>query len=393
MIKTKMPFIQVLVVALFICAAAVHPAFAQGKKEALNVAVLNLEGPEVDASLLDTLTSVLRNEAQQFSSYDIVNQSPINLSEVAIVLGCSSESLPCLGRAAEQLDARVLIFGRVEAIDGAHRVTVAIFDAKSGKIVRQLVRTLQEQTQGGTGESADTVIAFRKEVQSLFPSDANPVAENQPTLLQIDSNVADTAIKLNGTMVGIAPIKRSALPPGVYQIEASRDGYTTWTSEVELIAGADVRVWAPMTRASAVSEPGEGGGIVRVAPPPVPEPSGPNWGAWSAIGVGGAALAGSGVMALMMSNTEDELNELDANRDTQDRDVYLSEREGLVDNGQSYELAHRVLLGVGAVSVVAGVVWLLVDSGGESQYSAQKTDAAGWDIGLSTQGVQAQWSW
>src|SRR5690606_42154490 len=86
-------------------------AFAQSKKDALNVAVLNLEGPEVDAQLLGTLTSVLRNEAQQFSSYDIVNQSPINLSEVAIVLGCSSESLPCLGRAAEQLDARVLIFG------------------------------------------------------------------------------------------------------------------------------------------------------------------------------------------------------------------------------------------------------------------------------------------
>src|SRR5690554_5877744 len=151
MIKTKMPFIQVLVVALFICAAAVHPAFAQGKKEALNVAVLNLEGPEVDASLLDTLTSVLRNEAQQFSSYDIVNQSPINLSEVAIVLGCSSDSLPCLGRAADQLDARVLIFGRVAKVEDTHRVTVVIFDAQSQKIVRQLVRTLASETKTSQG--------------------------------------------------------------------------------------------------------------------------------------------------------------------------------------------------------------------------------------------------
>src|SRR5690554_1453143 len=195
MYKKKVFFIQALVATLFLWGVSANIAFAQDNDEALNVAVLNLEGSGVDPQLLDTLTSVLRNEAQQFSSYDIVNQSPINLSEVAIVLGCSSESLPCLGRAAEQLDARVLIFGRVEAIDGAHRVTVAIFDAKSGKIVRQLVRTLREQTQGGTGESADTVIAFRKEVQSLFPSDANPVAEHQPTLLQIDYNVADTAIK------------------------------------------------------------------------------------------------------------------------------------------------------------------------------------------------------
>lgn len=393
MFKTKIPFIQALVVALSLCAVSVQDAFAQGKGEALNVAVLNLEGPEVDAQLLDTLTSVLRNEAQQFSSYDIVNQSPINLSEVAIVLGCSSESLPCLGRAAEQLDARVLIFGRVEALPGAHRVTVAIFDAQSGKIVRQLVRTLQDEGQAGAGEAADTVRAFRKEVQTLFPADANPVAENQPTLLQIDSNVADTAIKLNGTMVGIAPIKRSALPPGVYQIEASRDGYATWTSEVELIAGADVRVWVPMTRAREAGEPGQASGIVTVSPPPVPESSGPNWGAWGAIGVGGMALAGSGVMALMISQTEDEIDELDANRDASKRDVYLSEREGLVDNGQSYELAHRVLLGVGAASVVAGVVWLLVDSGGESQYSARHADPARWQLGLSTQGVQAQWSW
>lgn len=392
--KTKVFIIRTLVVVLFFCGVSANSAFAQSQKDALNVAVLNLEGPTVDPELLDTLTSVLRNEAQQFSSYDIVNQSAINLSEVAIVLGCDSDSLPCLGRAAEQLDARVLIFGRVEVVDSTHRVTVAIFDAKSGKIVRQLVRTLTNEEQAEKGEAADPVSAFRKEVQSLFPRDTNPVAENQATLLQIESNVEDTTIKLNGTRVGVAPIKRSALPPGLYEIEASRDGYTTWKTQVELIAGADVRVWAPMAKAAGASEGAvaKSDGMKPVTPPPVPVSSGPNWGAWSAIGVGGVALAGSGVMALMMKNTEDDLNDLDANRDAQDRDAYLNERQGLVDNGESYELAHRVLLGAGAVSVVAGVVWLLVDSGGEAQ-SAAKSDDPNWEVGLSTQGVQAQWSW
>lgn len=394
--KTKIFIIQAFVVALVICGVSTNWAFAQGRADSINVAVLNLEGPDVDPDLLDTLTSVLRNEAQQFSSYDIVNQSPINLSEVAIVLGCSSESLPCLGGAAEQLDARVLIFGRVKVVDDSHRVTVSIFDAKSGKIVRKLVRVLGTKTSEGAAESSDPVKAFRKEVQTLFPRNTNPVAENQATVLQIESNVEDTKIKLNGTMVGVAPIERSALPPGVYKVEASKDGYVTWRTEVELIAGADVRVWAPMKRSAGASENAVASNespTKSVKPPPISESSGPNWGAWSAIGVGGAALAGSGVMVLLMSNAEDDLKELDANRDPLNRDAYLNERQSLVDNGESYELAHRVLLGVGAVSVVAGTVWLLLDGGGDTQTVARKADESNWEVGLSTQGVMTQWSW
>ncbi|AWV91090.1 PEGA domain-containing protein [Bradymonas sediminis] len=399
MYKKKMFFIQALVATLFLWGVSANIAFAQDNDEALNVAVLNLEGTGVDPQLLDTLTSVLRNEAQQFSSYDIVNQSPINLSEVAIVLGCSSDSLPCLGRAADQLDARVLIFGRVAKVEDTHRVTVVIFDAQSQKIVRQLVRTLASETKTSQGRSADPVSAFRKEVQSLFPRDANPVAENQATLLQIESNVDNTEIKLNGTMVGVAPIKRSSLPPGIYRIEASRQGYTTWKTNVELIAGADVRVWAPMKRAPGASDKVAAkapvSGRKTVTPPPMPASSGPNWGAWSAIGVGGIALAGSGVMALMIFDTEDELKALDANRDPAPakREAYLNDRQGLLDKGESYELGHRVLLGVGLVSVAAGVVWLVLDDGGEAQQRAQKIDDSNWDVGLSTRGVQAQWSW
>jgi hypothetical protein len=59
--------------------------------------------------------------------------------------------------------------------------------------------------------------------------------------------------------------------------------------------------------------------------------------------------------------------------------------ETLFDRGENFELAHRVLLGVGAVAVATGVVWLLLDDRGEP--------AASLDFGVSPSGAAARLRW
>lgn len=388
-----------LLVTLFVAVPAVH---AQDSGEAINVAVLNLEGDGVDKKLLETLTSVLRNEAQQYSDYDIVNQSPINLSEIVVVLGCDTNNPTCLKQAAQQLDARVLIYGSVEKVEQAHTVTIEVFDANTAKVEQRLVRTLVNKD--------DPVIAFRKQIQSLFGSQK----ATEGTRLQIGSNVEGAAVRVNETMIGTAPVERKGLPPGTYSVEVSKKGYETWKVSIELTEGADIRLWAPLAEATAgaVAQGDSAAGEQKTTrgdttgmadsgladsdlggssrPPVTGSGGGTNWGAWSAIGVGGVALAGSGAMALLMSSTENDLADHDAQRFQMSRDAYISDRQEIIDTGESYELAHRVLLGVGAVSVVAGTVWLFVD---DSEVEEPMADERNWDVGISPRGVSAHFAW
>lgn len=381
-----------LLVCLVAFGVAVPAAHAQDSGEAINVAVLNLEGNDVDGELLETLTSVLRNEAQQYTSYDIVNQSPINLSEIVVVLGCNTNNPRCLKQAADQLDARVLIYGNVEKLDEVHKVTIEVFDASSGEIEQRLVRTLPD------GE--DPVVEFRRQLESLFTGE--PV--DGDTRLRIGSSVEGAKIKINDTMIGTAPIERKGLPVGSYDVRVYADGYESWTATVELAAGDDVRLWAPLTAAKegasdqdAVAQ-GDSGGqdstgsgqtdLVVDAPPSSGSET-TNIGAWSAIAVGGISLGGSALMGGLMLGAEDDLVELDANSQEQDRDSYLTEREDIINRGESYELAHRVLLGVGALSVAGGTMWLLLDSDTEEQPIARRS----WDVKLSPRGVDAFFRW
>ncbi|MFP4598274.1 MAG: PEGA domain-containing protein [Persicimonas sp.] len=385
------------IVCLVVLGVAVPATQAQDGGETINVAVLNLEGNDVDDELLETLTSVLRNEAQQHASYDIVNQSPINLSEIVVVLGCNTNNPRCLEQAADQLDARVLIYGNVEALEAVHKVTIEVFDASSGEVEQRLVRTLPD------GE--DPVVEFRRQLESLFTGE--PVDDE--TRLRIGSSVEGAKIEINETMIGSAPIERKGLPVGSYDVRVYADGYDSWTATVELAAGDDVRLWAPLSKvkeddgdqdavakadsgpseSGAQSSTGPGQADVVVGPPPSSGSGGTNIGAWSAVAVGGVALGGSALMGAMMLGAENDLIELDANSQQQDRDAYIAEREDIITTGESYELAHRVLLGVGALSVAGGTMWLLLDSDSNEQSTAQRS----WDVKLSPRGVDALVRW
>jgi hypothetical protein len=404
MIKAIPSILRTLLITLAALVIVVPSVSAQSggdkKDGALNVAVLNLEGSGVDAKLLETLTSVLRNEAQQHAGYDVVNQSPVNLSEIVVVLGCDTNNPECLEQAAEQLDARVLIYGRVVKVEQAHQVTIEIFDANSAKFERRLVRTL--------ANNADPVVAFRRQTQSIF----DPDVDNSGTRLTIGSSVDGATVKINDTMIGNAPVERKGLPPGTYEVEVSNEGYEPWTKSVDLIEGGDIRLWAPLkevepekvapgpvadktgaedpSSAGSDAAPGAAGYSGGIAPPKSGVGSGPNWGAWSAVGVGGLAVGASLVFGGLMSGTQDDLTAHDARRSELNRDEYIAERDDIVGTGESYELAHRVLLGVGAVSIIAGTAWLLLDDGGVEEPMAA---APTWDVAVSPTGVSALVSW
>lgn len=362
-------------------------------QERISAAVLNLEGENVDDELVTTLTSVVRNEAQQVDKYEVVNKFAINLKDVLLLVGCDSPTRSCLRRAAEQVEARVLIFGEVSATNGNFQTSVNIFDADTGKMINQFTRTL-EQTD-------DPVVAFRKEIETFF-ADERTVPM---TRVQIGSNVEGAKVRLEGTYVGTVPLERKGLPPGTYSIEVFHPDYTSWETRLELTEGADVRLWAPLKPSSSaggtpvaqettngpggevesnettVGETGEpiDNRLSAGAQAPDSPRGGTNWGAWSTLAVGGLALGGSAVFAVLMSNVESDIEQ---GRET---GLTRAEYDQLVDDGESYELTHRVLLGVGIVGVIGGVTWLIVDNA--------MSDEVALDVGVAPNGVEARLRW
>ncbi len=363
------------VLALFLGVLWAPMATAQ---ETISAAVLNLEAEGVSNDLTNTLTSVVRNEAQQIDNYEVVNKVAINFQDILLVLGCSADSTVCLKRAAAELKARMLIFGRVtKKGPRTFQIRLNIFDAQQGKMVNKLAKTVKTD---------DPVVAFQKEIETFFRRESG----DSETLLRIGSNVQEAKVFIENIFVGSVPLERKGLPPGRYAVAVEADGYDRWETVLELKTGADLEIWAPLKEkkvAAAVVVPEQNQqsdakvtDLKADAKLEDREIKKTNWAAWSAVGVGGLALVGSAVFALLMLDVESTIDEENANGTLTQRRY-----DELVDRGESHELTHRILLGVGAASVIGGTIWLLVDSSSESSASLE--------IGTRGTSVEATLRW
>jgi len=170
-----------------------------------------------------------------------------------------------------------------------------VFDSETGKTLDKLSRTINTANE-------DPVVQIRKEIEAFFAKDrAAPTSR-----LQIGSNVSDARILIEDTFVGNVPLERKGLPAGRYKIEVNHPDYESWETIVELKDGADINLWAPLkprktaaplaTESTTPTEKGTAQSTEISKGTEGERVSSVNWGAWSAIGVGAAALAGSGVL-------------------------------------------------------------------------------------------------
>lgn len=344
-------------------------------------AVLSVEGQGLDNSSAATLTSIIRNEAKQNASFQVINQTPVSLSEVVVLLGCDVSNNSCLAQAASQIKARILVFGRLDKESGGHQMRLEVFDADSQRITYRMQKLLTDK---------DFIVAFRMETEAFFKTINQ---EATAASLVINSNVRGATVRLNGKDEGTTPFERIGLSPGKYLLEVRREGFTTWSAEVELGAGAALRMAAPLKPLTQPKDPEiKPGDEVTIKPVDSNDPAlslkkktspsqqydSINWGGWSLVTLGGVSLVGSGVMTFLMKDVEQEL------RDRYDQDLSRQEYDELINRGERYELAQRVLLGVGIASATIGVIWLVVDD--DDKEGALR-------LGVGPSGVQAQVQW
>lgn len=364
----RRPDTTILFLAL-VCALGVFvvpsQVFAQGGGR--STAVLNIEATGVDRDTAETLTSIVRSEAQQTLDYQLVNSTPINLSEVVLLLGCDASSVECLSLASDELSAGILIYGMITKEASAYRLKVEIFDAGQAKVTHRLQKTI--------GLEKDLLLTSRRELETFFKQLRD---EKLAATLVITSNVRGAEVFLNDESFGTTPLDRGGIKPGSYKVEVKKEGFIPWTVELEFGPSDKVSLRAPLKKKPAetvvIKDPpkgndpkGTGGdgkvggdpnGVDTTVEIPTDDERSVNWGGWSLVSVGAMSLAGSGLTVYLMRQLSADLN-------AQLADGTLTPEAATTGNqrGENYEFAHKVLLGAGIGSLLVGSVWLISSDG------------------------------
>lgn len=315
----------------------------------LDVAVFELTGEDIDDDLLETLSGVLRQEAQQHEGYSLANPAALQRGEIALVVGCDPDGAECMRQMGEYVDGQVLIFGDVKKRGSGLDIAVEIFDITASEEAVRVERTV--------ADAQDPVVAFRREVEAIF-RELEGIGE---THLVVDAPRAELSIRLDGEEVGRGSFERQGLTEGTYRVSIGDAGDEVWDDEVVLEAGRLVEI-----RPEIVEEDDDEADMQVEATTVVPggsgEPAGrieyeggrSNVGAFSLMGVGTLSLATSGVMVMQMRSVENQIRSEHA-EGTLTEDRY---RE-LTGRGESYQAAQYVLLTVGAAGLAAGVSWAI----------------------------------
>jgi len=359
-------------------------AVAQSDAASAAVVVFKLEGADETGRLREGLTAVIREEAASRDGYRLVKDDPMVLSDTAVALGCESVSTTCLGKAAEQFDADVLVFGKIEDAGGSSRVIVRLFDADEGRYVGSFRRVIT-----GLEEPYD---AFRSEVGDLLD------AGSRATMVKVRANVEGANVQIDGESTGQTPLVREGLEPGRHRVRVNADGYESWDTEVDLEPEGTVEIRASLQSVeSGNARAGDQQAGASDSVPAAPEPgdegmsTASEWGPWVAIGAGALALAGSGVAGGEVLRANSDLEQWrKANNDDTERCESTPECD-IIERGENAQTTHRVLLGVGGVTVAGGLLWLaLRDTGGTE---ASRAGVRNLELSVTGRSISVGWRW
>lgn len=382
------PLVASFVFALIAGVVATSSAAAQTKAEPAAIVVFELVGSEDTTELRDDLTTAIREQVRGNPRYDLVNDKPVVLSDVVVVLGCESDSTTCLNKAADHFGADYLVFGKLEDVADRTRVSVRLFDPAAGRYVRSFGRVM--------ARLEHPYQAFREQVDEILTTDS----QRSVARLRVRSDVKGAQVKLNGEDVGKTPLSRRNMQPGTYHVEVSTEDGRSWSTDVEIEAGGDVRIRAPLNEVTTGTEGERKGGTASSAGTEErslgetgasgvrDEEKSASWGPWFAIGFGGLALVGSGVEAAVMQSAMNDLEEWRRTNRSPSGECHPEECE-MIERGENAELGHRILLGVGGVSVAGGLLWLWLQSGDDGDRAAARR----LDVSVGPDRVTIGWEW
>jgi hypothetical protein len=103
---------------------------------------------------------------------------------------------------------------------------------------------------------------------------------------RLETNVEGADVDMDGMFLGTTPLEQTDIPPGLYKLKITADGYFDWEGEAEVTPGEMNLVLVDLKQPRTS------------APPPGVMPSSTM--KWGLVGLGGAAVVGG--LALVASS-------------------------------------------------------------------------------------------
>ena len=389
-------FLRVVIVVGLLVVATTSGVSAQTTSNPASIVVFKLEGTAGNAELRGNLTRVIRDQVSSNARYALVNDDPVALSDVIVVLGCSSISTTCLGKAADHFDADFLVFGKIEQLEGRNRVSVRLFDPGAGRYVRSFGRVMSKMSA--------PYDQFRGEVDKLLLTEE----QRAETQLRVTSNIKGASVKVNGEPAGETPLVKRGIEPGRYRVIVEKKGYNSWSTIVDLKKGAKAKVRAPLQEEAAEvgksTSQGDGSGTTSETAQVshTPEASGlpserrsdsgsiSTWGPWAVVALGALSFGGSAISWAKVEETHDDLRAWRAaHPDDPKGEVETKEEADIISRGNQYDTYHKVFIGIGSAAVAGGLIWFVVNNTGDTPRRASRS----WKVGVSPNGFTASWQW
>ena len=346
MIRIILPFLVVL--GLPVCAMA-------GEPDRLIAVPLQTSG--VSAEIAKGYDQHVRSLVAKKSRLVARKASTAALSKAGAKTGCAEQT--CQAKLAASSKARFILSGRVDSEDEIYNVELWLYDGalkkrSKGSAVCELCAAQEVKT------------TLAKAISQLGPALAAPPPKKKPPvkkpppkptkpLLRVTSTPEGAQVLVDGTQVGVTPMKAS-VEPGKHIVVIQKDGFTAEERTVSAL-GKVVTLQVELKEVAKPPTP--------TPPPPVatapvtPTPAAPAAGGFGGLGwgfaVGGVVLAGAGTFLVILDGTvtcDDDRGRMECPT------VYNTKGMGIIG------------LGVGAALLGSGVTLLVVDPGGGQASSA-----------------------
>ncbi len=353
-----------VLLSLALIALASTSAFAKPK-----VAILGLEVTgAVDAAATTVardLTEGMRTRAKGGNGpFTLAPNSDRELIDEKVIKQCENEEPSCMSEIGKDMDADVLVYGKLEKDGGGFQATIVMLDVKKRTTIKTTFVTVPP------GASSDTVRGIAKKTYLELAPAASGSAKLVVTA-NVDTGSVFVDDELRETLSGGRATL--TLPEGRYRIAVESDGYKRKELTVKLTEDDSATESFELSKAGG----GGGGGI---------SPWKPIFGvtAAAAIGLGVfSAVKWFGTRDSSLSDEERSAIEAATGMDkTIDYDDCTPEVFSAIDNAsamvadkkfqsrcESYDLHVRFAIiasGVGAVALVAGY-FAFVHGGGKKE--------------------------
>lgn len=322
---------------LLLGATQAHAQQSDTAKKGFETVVLTVFSKQANSDLAAQMTRVLRVETQRNQDYDLVDTRDLSLVDALALVGCEEPTPDCMEQLSQDLKVERIIFSQLTDVEGLQDMEVNVYDLATNRVVSRWNRRFSRDV--------DAIGFFAREMGSFLGGRSL----SKPTALRISCNVPGAAVLVDGRRVGRTPYLGESFEPGRHDVVVTREGYTSWRRNIELVEGEGRLYSVTLRPLEGEGEEPEEQSEANARRDPLS-----TYG-WVLLSTGGLLVGTGGVFGVLAGQTHDEYRAT--------RLEALSEE--LRDRGELQVSTANVLYTVGGLSVLTGAVLLLVSELGE----------------------------